>query len=52
MSISHLHKISEVITNCESKYEKIDDYNGKLSFNSPFMNESNILISMIKKKIT
>ena len=45
MTISQMSKISEVTTNCESKYENIDDFNGKISFNSPFMNESNILIS-------
>lgn len=47
MKISQMSKISEVTINCESKYEKIDDFNGKISFNSPFMNESNILITTI-----
>ena len=44
INITHLQPISDVYTNCESNYEKIDDYNGKLTINSAIFSDENILI--------
>ncbi|KAK8837758.1 von Willebrand factor A domain-containing protein 5A [Tritrichomonas musculus] len=44
IEISQIEKIEKVSTNCESKYEKIDEYNGKLTINKAFFNDENLLI--------
>lgn len=44
LTISQLEAISDVYTNCESNYEKTDDYNGKLTINSALITDENILI--------
>ena len=51
MTISQMRKISEVTTNCESKYEKIDDFNGKLIINTTEIKEENITKVKVKTKV-
>ena len=44
LMISQMQPISDVYTNCESTYEKVDEFTGKLKIRSAVLTDENILI--------
>lgn len=44
LSIKQMQPISDVYSNCESSFEKVDDFSGKLKIKSAVLSDENILI--------